>query len=134
MVLQLILPDLMFYHETAKHWSLKEALKFSNISRDTRGFVAEMPWDFYKYPIPSNMTLNVFNRIFPNAVGINISNLRNITDVDFIYLRRIKKLNMDDCRQLTDAAFTYLTNLTTLNMSYCNQLTITDVAFSYLTI
>jgi len=80
------LPDLMFYHQTAKHWSLKEALKFSHISQDTKRFVAEMPWDFYEYPIPRNMTLNVFNRIFPNAIGINISNRINITDADFIYL------------------------------------------------
>ena len=125
------LPDLMFYHETAKHWSLKEALKFSHVSQDTKKFVAEMPWDFYNYSIPNDMTLNVFNRIFPNAIGINISNLGKITDADFIYLRLIKKLNMSDCYQLTDAVFTHLTNLTTLDISYCNQLT--DAAFTHLT-
>ena len=36
------IPDLMFYNETAKHWSLKEALKFSHISKDTKRFVEEM--------------------------------------------------------------------------------------------
>ena len=126
------IPDLMFYHETAKHWSLKQALKFSHIRQDTRRFVAEMPWDFYNTPIPDNMPLNVFNRIFPNrifpnAVGINISYRIDITDDDFIHLTQIKKLNMSWCYQpsITDTAFTHLTNLTTLNMSRCDQQTIT---------
>jgi len=90
----IVIPDMMFYLETAKDWSLKEALKFSHISQDTKRFVAEMPWDFYNVPIPHNMPVNVFNHIFPNAVGICIYNRQDITDADFIYLRLIKKLNM----------------------------------------
>ena len=120
--------DTLFYHETAQHWSLKEALKFSHISKDTKRFVAEMPWDFYKYSIPHNMPLIIFNRIFPNAVGINILRRQDITDADFIYLRFIEKLNMSAClqRTITDVAFTHLTNLTKLDMSFCNQPTITQ--------
>ena len=109
------LPDLMFYHEIAKKWSLKEAVKFSHISQDTRRFVAQMPWDFYNERIPDHIPLNLFNRVFPNAVGINISNRQDITNDDFRHLTLIKKLNMFNCDQptITDAAFTYLTHLTT---------------------
>ena len=129
--------DLMFYKETAKSWSIKQAFKFSLLSTDTRRFVAEMPWDFYNTPIPNGMSLNQFSNLFPKAVGLCIARRLYIVDADFQALERmpkLRKLDMSFCNQptITDAAFTHFRNLTSLDMDYCNQPTITDNAFTHL--
>jgi hypothetical protein len=109
--------------------------------------------DFFdQKPLQGDVSLIEFNEMFPFCRGLNISRRQDIPDVDFIYLRGIKKLkmkycqqitgagfvylrgihtlNMENCKQITDAAFVHLRGIHTLNMSYCRQ--ITDEAFKYL--
>ena len=86
----------------------------------------------------------LWNKNFPQAVGIKISN--GWTDKDFKYLvinqntlhnKRIYALDISNCTKITDNAFKYFTlnntqkeELNILHMRNCNQLT--DKTFEYL--
>jgi len=79
-------------------------------------------------------SLEKWRTSYPSAIIANISNRKDICDIDFIYLKGIKVLIMNDCNQesITDKAFENLVGIECLKMKNCNQLTITDKAFENL--
>jgi hypothetical protein len=70
----------------------------------------------------------------PDALVVNVSGRRDLTDADFVYLRGLAAVDMSHCDQatITDAAFAHLAGIHSLNMSGCRQATITDAAFAHL--
>ena len=51
--------------------------------------------------------IHLWKICFPHAKTINISNTK-ITDLDFIHLKHVNKINMANCNLVTDEAFKYL--------------------------
>ena len=111
---------------------LIEMYKIAKTDKE-RTYISQLEYDFYEQPIPRNIDFRSFRMVFSKAIGINLGNHLDRTDLEFPLLRGVQKLNMSYCNFITDAAFPHLTgSIKVLDMSNCNQYKITDAAFAYL--
>jgi hypothetical protein len=126
----------------AKFLKLDELIDLSGLNSHINNALASYRFDFYEQPLPDEMSLTDFRRIFPLAIGINLA-YSEIEDDEFINnilprhdpnnrkFKNILKINIGHCNHLTDKAFTILdTWIHTLDMRYCNS--ITDAGFVHL--
>ena len=110
--------------------SPKNLAKVRGVSSELRDAVALVPIHDVKTLVTG--PLASWRTSFPNAVAINISSRRDLTDADFVHLRGLKTVMMAGCTGITDAAFVNLEGIQELDMSWCHQAGITDAAFVHL--
>lgn len=107
-------------------FTTKDACSLRLVCKEFKKSISEYQWDDQTNVKGS---IQLWKICFPRAKSINIRD-SNITDLDFIHLENVKKINMSYCKLVTDNAFKYLQDTHTLNMEGCDQ--ITNNAFSNL--
>jgi len=135
--------DLNAFEINCEIWKLKtwqELVELSISNPSIAGDIRKCQFDFYDQ---RPMTFAIFQRYFPCAIGLNLSNDLTLVDANFAAFasgrispdvkrgRGIHRLNMSYCNQvgITNAAFVNLKGIHTLYMSHCSQVGITNAAF-----
>jgi len=142
--------NLYFY--IFKYLGYNDADKLYNVSDKFIKLVQHYKWNDLNVCI--KCPLKHWKEKYPNAVGVSIDPIYELTNEEFkyledikylsiikqnkitddalSYLKNIEELNMSNCSKITDLGLQYIKHVNVLNISYCNQKTISDKSFEKL--
>jgi hypothetical protein len=116
------------------HLDLSDALNLRVVSKSYKKLCKTHQWNFVSTNLSDKCSIKMLKQIFPNTIGLNISNKAGLVYQDFKYLKGVKYLKMSNCNcsNITRKSFKHLAGILELNISGCNNLMGGCKLFDYL--